>query len=102
VIKILNTRFSEDIDLEVLSNEVGLNPVYLSRLFKEQTGRTYKNYITAIRMERAKLLLKDLQKPVSQVAVEVGYNDANYFSEAFKKYQGVSPTEYRVLEKTPN
>lgn len=96
VIEILNTRFNEDISLDMLSREVGLSPVYLSRLFKEETGQTYKSFITKIRMERAKMLLKkDIQKPIFELAAEVGYSDANYFSEVFKKYQGVSPTQYR-------
>lgn len=68
---------------------------YLCAFFKEKTGKTINQYITEIRMEKAKELLLDPGFKVDCVAKNVGYSDGNYFAKIFKKYTGLSPSEYR-------
>ncbi len=63
--------------------------------FKSETGQTLNQYITEYRMEKAKLLLKDARFKITDVSSRVGYSDGNYFGKSFKKYSGLSPSEYR-------
>ena len=89
---------SEDITLEKVAEHVDVHVVYLSRLFKETTGETFKDFITSLRMDKAKKLLATSSKSIKEVTYETGYNDQNYFSRLFKTYTGQTPTEYRAAE----
>ena len=78
-----------------MSREVNISPYYFSKLFKEETGENFIEYVTAARMERAKELLDSTDKSMKEICVEIGYADPNYFSRSFKKNIGVTPTEYK-------
>ncbi len=56
---------------------------------------TYSTYLTTMRMQKAKALLAGTDRPITDIAFEVGYNDSNYFSTAFRKHEGLSPRQYR-------
>ena len=64
-------------------------------MFAQETGLTFTQYLTALRIGKAKELLETTEKRSSQIALEVGYNDAHYFSYLFKKNTGLTPSEYR-------
>lgn len=85
----------KDISIKLLADEVYLTPTYLSSLFKKTTGMTIGQYLTEIRMQRAKELLMDPGWKLYQIAGMVGYEDANYFAKTFKKKTGMLPSEYR-------
>jgi len=85
----------EDISLEAISRMVGLSPFYISKLFKEQFGVNYIDFLTECRIEKAKKLMADPELSMKAIALEVGYRDPNYFSKVFKKMCDSSPTEYR-------
>ncbi|NMO95827.1 response regulator [Paenibacillus lemnae] len=85
----------ENISLEMISRQVGLNPFYISKMFKEQLGINYIDFLTECRIERSKHLMLDPSKSMKEITYEVGYHDPNYFSKVFKKSSGQSPTEYR-------
>ncbi|UOE95148.1 response regulator [Alkalihalobacillus sp. LMS39] len=85
----------EDISLETISKEVGLSPIYISKMFKEQLGINYIHFLTECRIEKAKKLMRDPDKSLKEITFEVGYHDPNYFSKVFKKMCQLSPTEYR-------
>lgn len=85
----------EDISLEAIGREVGLSPIYISKIFKEQLGVNYINFLTDCRIEKAKKLMRDPEKSLKEITFEVGYHDPNYFSKVFKKICHTSPTEYR-------
>ncbi|TBL81115.1 response regulator [Paenibacillus thalictri] len=85
----------EDISLEAVAEHVQLSPFYVSKMFKEQIGANYIDYLTECRMEHAKRLLSDAGKSLKEIAYEVGYKDPNYFSRVFKKSTGLSPSDYR-------
>ena len=87
----------EDIDLETVSSAVGFNSSYFSRIFKEETGKKFVEYLTEMRMQESQKLLTETDYPVSKIAELVGYRDDKYFSRAFKKYTGLKPKEYRKL-----
>jgi len=86
----------EDISLDTIGKIAGLSPFYISKMFKEQLGINYIDYLTECRIEKAKkLMLADPGKSMKEITFEVGYHDPNYFSKVFKKVCGASPSEYR-------
>lgn len=91
----IRAHYQKDISLDDVSREVNISPYYFSKLFKEETGENFIEYVTAVRMEKAKELLEDGQKSMKEICLEVGYADPNYFSRSFKKNLGVTPTEYK-------
>lgn len=85
----------EDLSLNSIAAHVNFSPSYLSMVFSQATGDTLIHYLTEIRMNKAKELLKCTGKKSSIIAAEVGYRDPHYFSYLFRKTQGVTPTVYR-------
>ncbi|XEC93378.1 response regulator [Paenibacillus tarimensis] len=85
----------EDISLESIAGQVNLSPYYISRMFKEQLGVNYIDFLTECRIEKAKKRMLNPKLSMKEIAYDVGYNDPNYFSKVFKKMCGVSPTDYR-------
>jgi two-component system response regulator YesN len=94
-VRYIQGNYSRDLSLDAVATEVGVSAGYLSRLFKQVTGETFKGYLTRIRMQEAKRLLSQTGIRVYEIAEEVGYNDQHYFSEVFRKETGLSPLEYR-------
>ncbi len=92
---IINERLSGDISLEEIARRVEISPFYFSKLFKEETGANFIDYLTMARIERAKGFLRDKARSVKEISAAAGYADANYFSKLFKKVVGLTPTEYR-------
>ena len=84
-----------DITLNDLSKEVYLNPNYLGRLIKKETGKNFSDILTEVRIEKAKELLKNTQIKTYEISERVGINDSRYFSQLFRKMTGMTPTEYR-------
>ncbi|MDX8342679.1 response regulator [Rossellomorea sp. YZS02] len=85
----------EDISLDTLAQKVNLSPIYISKMFKEKQGMNYIDFLTECRMEKAKVLMGDMEKSIKEITFEVGYHDPNYFSKVFKKVTRYSPKEYR-------
>lgn len=94
-------NYKQEITLAGMAEAFNISPGYFSRLFKEETGVSFKNYLIGIRMEKAKALLLKSDAVISETAWEVGYSDPNYFSEAFRKFEGMSPSEYREANGIP-
>ncbi|MFB9275744.1 response regulator [Cohnella cellulosilytica] len=94
---IISKKYMENITVSRLSEEVYLSPNYISLIFKQETGETITEYVTKIRMEAAKELLRAQDLKVLEVAEMIGYDNAAYFSTVFKKYTGMHPQKYRSL-----
>jgi Response regulator containing CheY-like receiver domain and AraC-type DNA-binding domain len=92
---IIHDSLSQEISLEEISRRVEISPFYFSKLFKEETGENFIDYITMARMQMAKDLLRDQSRSIKEISAEAGYSDPNYFSKLFKKIVGLTPTEYR-------
>ncbi|MDQ0061652.1 AraC family transcriptional regulator [Paenibacillus harenae] len=90
----IHGHLSEDLSLEAVSTKVFLSPKYLSKLFKEEIGVTYTDYVTSHRMERAKALLEKNNMTIEQIANTVGYATAAYFIKKFKEMHGCTPGNY--------
>lgn len=90
----IKEHYSEDITLEIIADKFFLNQTYFSRLFKQYTGTTFKDYLIELRMEKAKELLSLGKYKVYEVSQMVGYRSEKYFFRIFKEYAGCSPAEY--------
>ncbi|MFW2490015.1 response regulator [Clostridium chromiireducens] len=91
----IKDHLNEDISVYSIAEMLYLTPTYFSKLFKQSTGEGCNNYIIRKRIQRAKSLLETTSMKTGKIATLVGYNDTNYFSLAFKKQTGMSPTEFR-------
>jgi two-component system response regulator YesN len=91
----IREHFNENLSLESVSQKIFISPYYLSHLFKEELGVTFLEYLTRIRIEEAKRLLKDRNVTINAISSDVGYDDPGYFSKVFKKNTGLSPNQYR-------
>jgi two-component system, response regulator YesN len=98
-IKIIQQSFVEEITLEKTAEILSVSAPYLSKIFKEDTGTTFKEYVIELRMEQAKQLLKRSGQSIRETGERVGYNDTNYFIRAFKKYEGITPKDYQRMRQ---
>jgi two-component system response regulator YesN len=87
-------HYSEPISLEDAAAQVGLSPAHLSRLFPAETGATFTSHLSEHRIDRACRELSSGRYSIKEIAFLCGYPDANYFSRAFKKAMGITPSEY--------
>lgn len=94
------SRFcTEDLSIKQVADQINLSVPYFSRIFKQETGRNFVEYVTFVRMQRAVWLLRHTDHTIEAIAEELGYNTPNYFSGTFKKYVGLSPRDYRATEE---
>lgn len=95
VIRYINENLDQEIHRQDLADHVYLNPDYLNRLFKKQTGKTLKEFVIEHKMDEARKMLEVTRLPVSIIAAKVGYDNFSHFSYAYKKVTGCSPLESR-------
>lgn len=98
----LKENYQKDISMEEVAKKVHLSKWYFSRIFKKEMGINYSEYVTSIRIEKAKELWKhDPTAKNYEIAELVGYTDVRYFSQLFRKFTGMTPSEYRsdIYEK---
>lgn len=96
----IERNYQRELSLEEVAEQVHLNPYYFSKVFKQQTGETFIDYITRIRIEHAKQWMSNKDMSLKEICYLVGYNDPNYFSRVFKKVTGITPSEYRASTAT--
>ncbi|RAV18990.1 response regulator transcription factor [Paenibacillus contaminans] len=93
--KYIDEHYAENISLVSAAERFFINPSYLSQLFKKKTDDTFLNYVTKIRLEKAKRLLQETDLKVYEISSQVGYKDPKYFSKIFEKHAGVKPSDYK-------
>ncbi|OMF30802.1 DNA-binding response regulator [Paenibacillus sp. FSL H8-0548] len=91
----LNERYMQDLSLEVVAKKFFFSPAYFSSFFKAHTSMTFTEYLLRLRIDKAKELLYDGEKKVSEIALSVGFRDAGYFTRMFKRETGFTPEEFR-------
>jgi len=91
----------EDLSINALSDQLRVHPSYFSRLFKQEVGSTFTDFLTKVRIDKAKEYLGDASLRISEITFLVGLKDPFYFSTLFKKHVGVSPTEFREQRYDP-
>lgn len=91
----IQQNFRDKLTIDDIAQAVFLSPCYLSRIFKQSLGCTLMEYVTQVRVEQAKVMLKNPQYNVMQVAVECGFEDPGYFTRVFKKVEGIAPSRFK-------
>ena len=92
----IETHYYEKVTLEQLAQRVFLSPAYLSRVFKEETGTAFNDYLNAVRIAKARQLLLHEDLRVTDVASAVGFDDQSYFTKVFRRVTGMTPLRYRT------
>lgn len=96
IINYLSENYESKISLDKIARNMYLSPVYISKIFKEETGESPINFLIKIRLEKAKdILLSASNGSIKHIANSVGYDDVYHFSKLFKKYYGISPLNYK-------
>ena len=95
----IETHSAEKFSLQELASALYINGCYLLRTFKQQTGITLLSYHHQVRCEKAKVLLTQTDKCVSEIGEAVGFVSSSHFSHIFRKMEHCTPTEYRILHK---
>ncbi|MEK3687050.1 helix-turn-helix domain-containing protein [Paenibacillus sp. FSL R10-2736] len=91
----IDTHYQEDIHLELLAGKFHTTSNYMSRLLKKELGRPFHQYLQELRIGKAKELLAQSSMPIQDIWASVGFNNRNSFIRAFRKLEGISPTDYR-------
>lgn len=91
----IQSHLSEGISLQMIADQIGLHPVYLSNVYKTITGETIRDYIHNLRMERASYLLKNPEHRISDISSQLGFMATPHFNKVFKKHYGCTPQEFR-------
>lgn len=90
----IDENYGKEITLDDVSRMVNISSYYFSKVFKDQMGENFIDYLTRLRITKAKKLLTETDKSMKEIAKEVGYSDPNYFSRIFKKNTGKTPTDF--------
>lgn len=93
--ELVNKELGIDTSVKSIADRVYLHPVYLSKLYKSETGESLGDYIIRMRMEKAVYMLKSTNKKIYEITTELGYQNPQYFSKIFKKHYGCTPNEFR-------
>ncbi|GGG01420.1 response regulator transcription factor [Paenibacillus abyssi] len=96
----IKEHISQKISIKDISDHVYMNPTYFCEFFKKQTGKTVLDYITDVRLEKARELLLDTDLNIGKISQQLGYQDTKYFSRLFKQKWGQLPSEYKKHIKT--
>ncbi|MDE0860208.1 MAG: AraC family transcriptional regulator [Akkermansiaceae bacterium] len=99
VVDIINNRLGEELSVETLAEEAGLSPSRFAHLFRERMGVTPMNFLESRRMEQARQLLLTTDLPVQEVALNIGFPNAQHFSTRFRKITGQSPSAFRKIPR---
>lgn len=95
IVAYIGEHLDEEITLSHLAQEFGMNAAYFSQFFKNKTGMNFHKYLTMQRISQAKQLLSSTERSITDIAAAVGIADYRVFSKAFKRQQGITPSEYR-------
>ncbi|KKI92541.1 hypothetical protein WQ54_09075 [Bacillus sp. SA1-12] len=98
VMDILEAKYMDDISLDFCADEVSLNPSFLSKVFKDFSGWNFIDYLTHIRLTKAKELLMETDTKIKDIAEGIGYKHS-YFNRIFKRQEGITPSEFREMNR---
>ena len=99
ILEYLNEHYTEDILYEEVAQQMGISYSYLRKLVKEATGKSVSDYINKIRIEKVKTLLLTTDMTVEEIAGAVGYHNAKSITRYFKKFEGITPKEFKLTNQ---
>ena len=97
----IRRRYALNLTLEEAAQAAGYSPAYFSRIFREDTGMTFKEYLNRVRLEKSQTLLLTTGLSVAEISTMVGFNDQSYFCRIFRQATGVTPDRYRKRSRRP-
>ncbi|MDV3426966.1 MAG: response regulator [Bacillota bacterium] len=98
-VRFIENNFDQDINLDAAAAFVHLNPQYFCRYFKSQTGKNFIDYLSSLRIKKAKEMLIDTDENITEISLSVGYTDSSYFGKVFLKTVGMTPNKFRAQNK---
>ncbi|MCR5508013.1 MAG: response regulator [Lachnospiraceae bacterium] len=93
----IRDHYSEQINLQIVADAIDISPGHLSKCFKNIEKKGFSEYLTSVRLEKAKELMRKADKSIQEIAYDVGFSDSNYFGKCFKKNEGITPKEYCAM-----
>ncbi|NLT48215.1 MAG: AraC family transcriptional regulator [Clostridiales bacterium] len=99
-VKYINKNFKEKLTLRDSADHFHVNQSYLSALFKQEMGKSFTEYLTMLRLQEAKKLLRKTNLNLTNIAYQCGFEDQSYFSKVFRKVEGITPSQYRNQRRT--
>ncbi len=97
VFNFIQSNYKKDIDVTAIADDAGISYSYVRKIIKDRTGKTMVDYVNGLRIEEAKRLLRQTDQNILEIALQVGYNNDQSFNRFFKKYEGVTPGEFRNI-----
>ena len=95
-IRYINDHYAQKLTLNEVASVSGYSPTYFSKIFKEETGDSFKEFLNKLRIEKSKSLLLSNSSSVSEISSVVGFSDQSYFCKTFKRYTGTTPESFRM------
>lgn len=102
IVKYMNKNFREKLTLKDSANHFHVNQSYLSVLFKHEMGKSFTEYLTMLRLQEAKKLLRNTALNLTHIAYQCGFEDQSYFSKVFRRVEGITPSQYRNQHLAPS
>lgn len=99
IMRIIQQHYSDNLTIADIASQVYLAKTYICLLFKQETGETINEYITRVRMEKAKELLEETDRKLAEICSAIGYAEPSYFTKQFRKYTGMNPSDYRDVHR---
>lgn len=97
ILNYLNEHYEEDLNIEEIAEKFSISSRYLRRIFEKEIGMSCNNYITCVRIGKAKELLWNTSKSITDIAMMTGFNSSQYFSRVFQQSTGIQPSKYRNM-----
>lgn len=94
----LESRYMDDISLSDIAGELNYSDAYFSKVFKKCFNKGFIVYLTELRIEKSKILLEDFFVNIKDISAKVGFRDSNYYTKVFKRMEGLTPSEYRIMK----
>lgn len=95
----IDKHYPDNLTVEAIADAACLSPGYAGRIFKEQLGLPIMDYVLKVRIDKSKKLLLNPHYQIQAIAEKVGYGDAGYFTKVFRKFEGITPTQFRKIHK---
>lgn len=99
ILDYINTNYRTEIDFEKMADNIGISYSYIRKIVKEVTGKSLLDYVNVLRINEAKRLIRQTNMTITEIATNLGYNNIQSFSRFFKKYEGITPGEFRNIKQ---